>query len=292
MSMLHYLRPGRGISLSLCLLLVGLLVACEGSYVSMNVQTSSTQINQPSTYSFTINRQYDPVNLKFNFSIQPVPPNTVIIITLPSQFVTISTNSTLSCINAANTQPLTCNVNVPAKTIFITDYYATNSTLNNGAILINVFNLINAFKAGPSDNFYWQIVAPNGTTLGVGPVPSNTQVSTSITFTPGTFRCNPTIIQPAPSAPTRPASAASPHSRLPSCLQTPFPSVDSWLWSFQRPGQATRCRQLPSIPVLPAQGCRIRVPQWPVCTLSPRHHKSSPLPVSPPTPSHLPSQLG
>lgn len=213
MNMLHNMRPDRGFSLFLCFLLLGLVMVCRGGYVSMSVQTSSTQINQPSTYSFTINRQYDPVNLIYNFSIQPVPLNTAIIITLPSQFVTISNGSTLSCINAANTQPLTCNVNVAAKTIYITDYYASNSTLSNGVILINVFNLINAYKAGPSDNFYWQIVAPDGTTLGVGPAQSNTQVITSITFTPGTFTCNPTIIQPAPSAPTKPVSAATLHSR-------------------------------------------------------------------------------
>jgi hypothetical protein len=228
MSMLHNLQQGRSPSLFHCFLLLALLVVCQGRYVSLNVQTSGTQINQPSNYSFTINRQYDPVNIKYNLSVVAVPINTSIVITLPSQFVAISTTPTLNCMNAANSQALTCNVNVPAKTITVTDYYASNSTLSNGVILINVFNMINAFKAGASDNFYWQIVAPNGTTIDAGPVSSNTQVITSIDFTPGTFSCNFTFIQPAPSAPTRPVSAATPPSRSPSSPQTPFPSVDSW----------------------------------------------------------------
>lgn len=194
MSMLHNLRHGKGTSLFHCIILLALVAACQGKYVSLSVQTSNTKINQPSNYSFTINRQYDPVNFKFNSTVVPVPINTAIIITLPSQFATISSNSTLNCMNTANSQALTCNVNVPAKTITITDYYATNSTLSNGVLLINVFNMINAFKAGPSDNFYWQIVAPNGTIIEDGPVPSNTLVSTSITFTPGTFSCNSAFI--------------------------------------------------------------------------------------------------
>jgi hypothetical protein len=195
--MLHNLSKRGNVSLYSCLLLLGLLLLCEGNYVSLSVQTSSTQINLPSTYSFTINRQYDPVNFKYNFSIQAVPLNTVIVITLPSQFITISTTATLPCINVANSQALTCNINVPAKTITITDYYASSTTLSNGIILINVFNLTNAYKAGASDNFFWQIVAPNGTIIDTGPVASSTLVTTSITFTPSAFQCTPASIQPA-----------------------------------------------------------------------------------------------
>lgn len=156
-------------------------------YIGMTVTTSSTQINLPSTYSFSINRQYDPVNFAFRSSPVAVPLNTVIIITLPSQFITISDGSTLSCLNSANAQTLTCNVNTAAKTITIPDYYSTSTTLGNAAVSITVNNLINAYKAGESDNFYWQIVAPNGTYLGEGPPVTNTVFKTSIIFTPGVF---------------------------------------------------------------------------------------------------------
>jgi hypothetical protein len=74
----------------------------------------------------------------------------------------------------------------------VTDYYSTNATLGNGVIVINVFNLINAFKAGPSDNFLWQIVGPTGTVIDTGP---STGSGTSITFTPNNFQGNHQFMQ-------------------------------------------------------------------------------------------------
>lgn len=177
---------------SLQFLLTALLLITTSSaptYIGMTVTTSSTQINLPSTYNFNINRQYDPVNFILRTSPGAVPLNSVIIITLPSQFITIASGSTLACLNSANAQQLTCNVNAAAKTITIPDYYSTSSSLSNTALLITVTNLINAYKAGESDNFYWQIVAPNGTYLGEGPPVTNTVFKTSIIFTSGTFSC-------------------------------------------------------------------------------------------------------
>jgi hypothetical protein len=133
------------------ILLFSLIIATASAatvYIGMTVTTSSTQINLPSTYSFSINRQYDPVNFALRPSPAAVPLDTVIIITLPSQFITISNGGTLSCVNSANKQPLTCNVNSAAKTITIPDYYSTSTTLGNTAVLITVNNLINAYKAG------------------------------------------------------------------------------------------------------------------------------------------------
>jgi hypothetical protein len=195
--MLHKLRQTSLSPLSSLILLLGLFLLCEGRYISLSAQTSSTQINLPSTYTFILDRQYDPVNIKYNTTVSAVPINTTIVITLPSQFIAISSNATLSCINAATSQALTCNVNLPLRTITVTDYYAANATLSNPIIQLNVFSLINAYKAGPSDNFYWQIIAPNGTTIDSGPLASNTQVSTSITFTPATFQCTTSTIKPA-----------------------------------------------------------------------------------------------
>ncbi len=136
---------------SLQYILLALMLISSASavtYIGMTVTTSSTQINLASTYNFNINRQYDPVNFAFRSSPAAVPLNTVIIITLPSQFITIATASTLSCVNSANSQALTCNVNTAAKTITITDYYSASTTVSNTAILITVSNLINAYKAG------------------------------------------------------------------------------------------------------------------------------------------------
>jgi hypothetical protein len=218
MNMLHNLKRKATLAPTACLLLLWVLVLASGNFISMSVQTSSTLINLPSTYTFTINRQFDPINLRFNTSILPVPLSTTIVITLPSQFITISAGPALSCINAANSQALTCNVNTAAKTITVTDYYSTNATLGNGVIVINVFNLINAFKAGPSDNFLWQIVGPTGTVIDTGP---STGSGTSITFTPNNFQGNHQFMQLARRVQVEPLSAATPPSLFPSRPQIP-----------------------------------------------------------------------
>lgn len=195
--MLHNLRAKCRWNVKVLLVLALLAILPRASYISMSVQTSGTQINIPSTYTFTINRMYDPVNFTPISSPTIVPLNTLIIITLPAQFVTIATTSTLTCINSATGQSLTCNVNVNAKTITITDYYSSNTTLSNGLLIIKVYNLINAYKASLSDNFLWQILAPNGSTIDQGPPSINSVLTTGITFTPGTFQCTSTIIKHA-----------------------------------------------------------------------------------------------
>ncbi len=178
-------------SVVVLILMWSLLSEGNSGFVGLTIQTSSTQINLASTYTFTINRGYDPVNFQFISSPAPVPLNTAIIITLPSQFITITTSgTTLTCINPANSQSLTCNVNVAAKTITITDYYSTSATLSNSQVMITMYNLVNAYKAVASDNFFWQIVNPSGTVIDQGPPINNVIYPTSITFTAGVFQCN------------------------------------------------------------------------------------------------------
>lgn len=165
------------------------------SYISMTVTSSTTEINALATYSFVINRQYDPVNFKFTASPSAVPLSSTIVITLPSQFITISTSSTLPCTNTADGQSLTCSVNTAAKTITVTDYYSSSALLSNTQITFNVNNVVNAYKAGASDNFFWEIVAPNATTIEQGPPISNTVYSTKIIYTAGSFQCKESTIQ-------------------------------------------------------------------------------------------------
>lgn len=159
------------------------------SYISMTVTTSTTEINALATYSFVINRQYDPVNFQFTTSPAAVPLNSTIVITLPSQFITISSTTTLPCTNTANGNSLTCTVNTAAKTITVTDYYSSTASLSNTQITFTVNNVVNAYKSGASDNFFWQILAANSTTVEQGPPISNTVYSTKITYTAGSFKC-------------------------------------------------------------------------------------------------------
>jgi hypothetical protein len=235
------------------LLLQNLLIAISSSYIKLTVESSSTQINLPSTYTFTINRQYDPVNFIFIPSPAAVPLNTSIVLTLPSQFTAISTTPTLSCINSASSQSLTCTVNVASKTITISDYYATSATLANTLITVNIYNLINAYKAGASDNFQWKLYAPNAAQpFETGPDVTNTVYSTSISFTAGTFQCNPPPTQPAPSRLPEPTSAATRPSTSPSSPTIPSPPQDSWCSPSRPTGPATRSKPPPSRPRPPA----------------------------------------
>ncbi len=200
-------------SVVLLILICHLLTTANNAYVGLSIQSSSTQINVASTYTFTINRGYDPVNFQVISSPTPVPLNTVIIFTLPSQFITISSSSNpVTCINPANSQALTCNVNVAAKTITITDYYSTSSTLSNSQVLITMYNLVNAYKAGASDNFFWQIVNPSGVVIDQGPPINNVIYTTFITFTAGTFKCNSLNMQHAQLVLVGHTSAALPPS--------------------------------------------------------------------------------
>lgn len=155
----------------------------------MTVGVTNTQINTAANYSFSINRGLDPTNFQ---TITPtaVPLNTQIIITFPSQFLNLASTSTLPCYNSDNGLSLTCNVNSVSRLITITDYYASSSTLSNKVINLNVQNVINAYIAGASGNFFWQIVNPNGTVIDQGPSAASNVWSTSITFTSGTFQCN------------------------------------------------------------------------------------------------------
>ena len=51
-------------------------------------------------------------------------------------------------------------------------------------------NIINAYKAGASDNFFWQITTSTGTIIDQGPPATNTVFSTAITFSAGQFQGN------------------------------------------------------------------------------------------------------
>jgi hypothetical protein len=99
--MLHkYRRQLRNLLPLLLLLAINTLLV-RASYVSMTVGANTTTINTPATYSFQINRGYDPVNFAI-LNPTAVPLNTVIIITFPSQFITLTQTPTLPCYNTDN----------------------------------------------------------------------------------------------------------------------------------------------------------------------------------------------
>jgi len=194
LKMLHKYNRKYGNVFSLLLLLAINIILANTNYVSMTVATSNTQINTAATYSFQINRGYDPVNFQILVSAS-VPLNTVIIITFPSQFLTLAQTSTLTCYNTDNGQSLACNVNTATRQITITDYYSTSSTLSNKLLNIDVDNVINAYIAGQSGNFFWQIVNANGSVIDQGPSAASNQETTGIMLTAGTFQCNIFLIQ-------------------------------------------------------------------------------------------------
>lgn len=103
-------------------LILTLIVVTHNSYVSLSVTTSSLVIYQTASYQFIINRQFDPVNLVFTASPPAVPLNSLILIQFPSQFLTVSSTSTVACTNT-NGVDIGCTLNSATRTVTITKYY-------------------------------------------------------------------------------------------------------------------------------------------------------------------------
>ena len=160
----------------------------------MSVTSTNLEINQPATYTFVLNRQYDPVNFAFVPSPTPVPLNSQIAITFPSEFLTISSTTSITCTDTSGNN-LGCTLNSATKVVTVANYYSTSATLSDSLITIKMSNIINAYKAGASGNFYWQITDPNGTVIDQGPPTTNTVLSTSLTFIGGSFQCKTYLIQ-------------------------------------------------------------------------------------------------
>ena len=140
-----------------------------------------------------MNRQYDPVNFAFISNPAPVSLNSLIKITFPVEFLTISSTAAVTCTNSAGAD-MGCTLNSPTRTITIANYYKTSSTLADSLITIKMSNIINAYKSGASSNFYWEITDSAGTIIDQGPAASNTLYLTSLTFTGGTFQCKSILI--------------------------------------------------------------------------------------------------
>lgn len=186
--------------LILCVL-TALLVQVHPNYILMSVSSNNLQINQLGNYTFTINRQYDPVNFAVISNPLAVPLNSTISITYPPQFLTISNSSSSLPCTDSNGNELGCTLNAATRKVTIANYYASTATLSNTLITIIMPNIINAYKAGDSDNFFWEIRYPNGSVIDQGPATTTNYVSTALTFLPGTFKCTPIFIQLVPFRP-------------------------------------------------------------------------------------------
>ena len=208
------------------LLLLLLAVPVAPNNISMTVSATNLQINQISSYTFVINRQYDPVNYAVITSVTAVPLNSYITIKFPSPpFLTVSTTTTVACTDS-NGNDMGCTLNPSTFLVTIANYYTSTTTLASTSITIIMPSITNANKAGPCGNFEWGIYSPNGTVIDSGPLASTNYLSTSLTFTGGNFQCTPAPTQPAPSPPATPTSATTPPSPSPSYPPTRYPRAD------------------------------------------------------------------
>lgn len=235
--MLH--NPTKIRILHTLILLACLLLHVHSNFILMSVTANNLQINTPSNYTFTLNRQYDPVNFAVISNPLIVTLNSTIAITFPSQFLTISNSSSVPCTDS-NGNDLGCTLNSAARKVTIGSYYSTSATLSNTIITIIMPNIINAYKAGSSDNFFWEILYPNGSVIDQGPAATTNYVSTSLTFLPGTFKCKFGLTQPAPSQPMEPTSEVHLHSPSPCLPTTRSPQEDKSLSLFLPFGLVTR----------------------------------------------------
>lgn len=169
------------------LILLPILLTVHANYILMSVTANNLQINTPASYTFTINRQYDPVNYAVITNPTPVTLNSTIAITFPPQFLTVYNSTTVPCTDS-NGNDLGCTLNSATRKITIANYYSSSATLSNSIITIIMPSIINGYKAGNSDNFFWEIRYPNNSLIDQGPATTTNYVSTSLTFLPGTFK--------------------------------------------------------------------------------------------------------
>jgi len=169
-------------------LLMLLLTLSHQAFIGMTAVSNNTEINQVAKYTFTLNRQYDPVNFNFISSPLPVTLNSLIAITFPSQFSTISSTTSVTCTDTSGND-LGCTLNAANRTVIVNQYYSSSAKLSDNLIQIIMPSIVNAYISGTSGNFYWEIFDANGTVIDQGPPVTTTTYTTAITFTGGTFSC-------------------------------------------------------------------------------------------------------
>lgn len=176
----------------LCLL----AAAGQAAYVQLSVAASPTTISTAASYTFSVNRNFDPVTPGFIATPNAIPLNSVIVVTFPSDYTTLSATSSPTCTNTNSGASLTCTVDNAARTITISDYYATSATQNDAQISVQVGSIINPTKATTtSGRFHLVIQNSGGTTIDESPPTTNTNAPT-LTFTSANFACTNIVIQP------------------------------------------------------------------------------------------------
>ena len=200
--------------------LLALLTLGQTAYIGMSVSASSLEINQVASYSFTLNRQFDPVNSQFIMSPAAVPLNSLIKIVFPVQFQTISSSSSVACVGSSGSD-LGCSLNAATRTVTVNNYYSSSSSVSDSNIVITMPSIVNAYKSGTTDNFYWSITQADGTLIDQGPAVNTNFLNTALTFTGGIFTCTSLVTQPAPSRPPTPTSRPRPLSPSASSPRTP-----------------------------------------------------------------------
>ena len=121
----------------------------------------------------------------FFYAVQII---SVIVITFPSDYTTLSATTTPTCTNTNTGGALTCTVDNSAKTITISDYYATSATSNDAQVSVQIAGIINPIKAITSGRFHLVIQNTSGATIDESPPITNTNAPT-LTFTSATFTC-------------------------------------------------------------------------------------------------------
>ena len=120
-SMLHNLQTQKQWFIGMTIILL-LSTTVYTNFISMTVTANNLVINQVASYSFVFNRQFDPVNNVFSPTVTAVSVGSLIKITFPAQFTTISTTPTsVACTNTAGTD-LGCSLDTASKTITISSF--------------------------------------------------------------------------------------------------------------------------------------------------------------------------
>lgn len=168
-------------------MLLGLVWEVHTETIGLTVTATELEINQESTYTFTLQRYINPLTNSFIFPVDSADVGSVIVVQFPSDYTTVSSETNPTCTNAADGTSLTCTVFTSNNTVVVEGYYADTSTTGNDEVRVSISSIKNPIRAMETGNFFAKIVGSGDVELDSTPLATNPSFTATLTLQAGTF---------------------------------------------------------------------------------------------------------
>lgn len=136
------------------LLLLALLPGLLAEFIQATVGAEPMVINRIATYTFVLDRSYNPVSENFIDPIFAVPTTAYIEFKMPASFGVVSpATATPPCRNSQTGITLTCTVSEVNKLITVTGIFGITGMRNAASVGVVIEGLRNPSRAESSGNF-------------------------------------------------------------------------------------------------------------------------------------------